>query len=106
MEKKKNPFSNILGGGILKEDFIVKQSKLLILIVIFAIFFISNRYDCLKKITEIETLERDLRDIKYENLVISTKLTKNSRQSQVEALLEREGINLKASKTPAYEIKK
>lgn len=105
-KKAKNTLSHFLGGGVLKEDFVVKQSKLLILIAFLAILFISNRYSCLKKLTEIEDLKRQLRDVKYENLVISTKLTKNSRQSQIEDLIDKKGLNLKASKSAAFQIHK
>lgn len=105
-KKRRLSFSHILGGGILTEDFVVKQSKLLILIVFLIIIFISNRYSCMKKLTEIEDLNRKLRDVKYENLIISTELTTNSRQSQIEVLLEKKGMDLSGSKTPTYEIRK
>lgn len=106
--KKKKRFSinRILGGDILAEDFVIKQSKLLILIVFLIIIFISNRYSCAKKLTEIEDLQRQVMDVKYENLIISTELTTNSRQSQIESLLEKKGIELAGPKTPPFEIKK
>ena len=105
-KKKKISFSNILGGEILKEDFVVKQSKLLITIAICFILFIGNRYSCLKKITQIEDLKKELKDLKYENLVLLTKLTENSRQSQIEELVESKGLNLSCSNGPVYEIEK
>ena len=105
-KKQKISIFQILGGGILKEDFVVKQSKLLLLIAFLSIILISNRYSCLQKLSKIEDLKRELADIKYENLVISSELTSNSRQSQIEELLNKKGINLGASKNPAYEISK
>jgi hypothetical protein len=105
-KKKKLSVGSILGGEILKEDFVVKQSKLIILITFLFVLFISNRYSCLKKLTEINRLKTELRDIKYENLVISAQLTTNSRQSQIESLLKEKGLNLSGSKIPAYEIHK
>ncbi len=105
-KKKKVSLINILGGDILKEDFVVKQSKLIIMIAICFILFIGNRYSCLKKITQIEDLKKELKDLRYENLVILTKLTANSRQSQIEALVESKGLNLSGSNSPTYEIEK
>lgn len=105
-KKTKFSLSHILGGGILTEDFIVKQSKLMIMIACLFILFIANRYDCLKKISEIEKLSQELKNVKYENLVISTELTTNSRQSQIESLVVNRGLGLTGSKTPAYELKK
>ena len=97
---------NFLVGNILTEDYVIKQSKLLVLIVFLFVIFISNGYSCMKKLTKIENLKAKLMDVKYENLVISTELTSNSRQSQVEALLEAKGIELSGSKSPALEIRK
>ncbi len=105
-KKKKVSIGSVLGGDILKEDFVVKQSKLIILITFLFVLFISNRYSCLKKLTEIDKLKTELKNVKYENLVISTQLTTNSRQSQIETLVEEMGLNLSGSKTPAYEIHK
>ena len=105
-KKKKFSFSHILGGEILVEDFVIKQSRLLILIVFLILIFISNRYSCAKKLTQIEDLKKELQDVKYENLIISTELTTSSRQSQIELFLERKGIDLKSPESPTYEIKK
>jgi hypothetical protein len=105
-KKKKNSLSHILGGGFLTEDFVIKQSKLLILIVFLIIIFISNRYSCMKKLTEIENLKIKLEDVKYENLIISTELTSNSRQSQIEEMLAAKGLGLKSSKASIYKIRK
>jgi hypothetical protein len=95
-----------LGGGFLSEDFVVKQSKLLILIVLLIVLFISNRYACMKKLTEIENLTRELNDVKYENLDITTRLTTVNRLSRIEDLLKKNAINLSISKTSIYEIEK
>ncbi|MCL2651824.1 MAG: FtsL-like putative cell division protein [Candidatus Azobacteroides sp.] len=104
--KKKFSLPDILGGEILNEDFIVKQSKLLIMIAVCFVFFIGNRYSCLKKITQIEDLKKELKDLRYENLVVLTKLTENSRQSQIENLVNSKGLNLSCSNGPVYEIEK
>ena len=105
-KKKKISFSNIIGGDILKEDFVVKQSKLLIMIAICCVIFIANRYSCLKKITQIEDLKTELKDLKYENLVILTKLTERSRQSQIEELIKSKELSLSGSNGPTYIIEK
>lgn len=96
----------ILGGGILKEDFILKHTRMLVLIVILLFFFIGNRYTCMQKLREIDRLQQQLRDLRFEALSISSELTGNSRQSQVEMLIEEQGIDLEAAKTPPYELYK
>ena len=105
-KKKTKSLPYILSGGFLTEDFVIKQSGLLILIVVLIVIFISNGYSCQKKLTRIEDLKSELRDVKYENLVIATQLTSSSRQSQIEALLESKGIELSGPTTPAFELYK
>ncbi|MDD4515340.1 FtsL-like putative cell division protein [Massilibacteroides sp.] len=94
----------ILGGGILKEDFIVKHTKMIVLVVVLIFFFIGNRYTCMQKLREIDRLQQQLRDVRFEALSISSELTGNSRQSQIELLIEEQGIELEVAKTPPYEL--
>ena len=96
----------IFGGGILKEDFIVKHTRMIVLIVLLLFFFIGNRYTCLQKLREIDRLQQRLRDVRFEALSISSELTGHSRQSQIELLIEEQGIDLETAKTPPYELYK
>ncbi|SEF91355.1 MULTISPECIES: FtsL-like putative cell division protein [Parabacteroides] len=107
-KRKENRFSPlyVLGGGILKEDFIIKHTRMIILVVILIFFFISNRYTCMQKLREIDRLQQQLRDVRFEALSISSELTGNSRQSQIELLIEEQGIELEGAKTPPYELYK
>jgi len=97
---------DIIGGRFLTGEFVRKQVKLLVLIVGLIIIFISNSYSCMKKLAEIEQLKIELADVKYESLVLSTKLTSVSRHSQVKELLKQRGINLSNPTSPAFEIQK
>jgi len=105
-KEKKFSLLYILGGGILKEDFIVKHTKMIVLVVVLIFFFIGNRYTCMQKLREIDRLQQQLRDVRFEALSISSELTGNSRQSQIEFLIEEQGIELEVAKKPPYEIHK
>ena len=107
-KKKEKRFSllYIFGGGVLKEDFIVKHTKMIVLIVLLIFFFIGNRYTCMRKLKEIDRLQQQLRDVRFEALSISSELTGNSRQSQIELLIEEQGIDLEVAKQPPYELNK
>ena len=105
-KKKKFSLATILGGDILKEDFVIKQSKLIIMIALCFIIFIGNRYSCMKKITQIAELKKELKDLRYENLALLTNLTANSRQSQIDALIESKGLDLSGSNSPTYIIER
>ncbi len=97
---------HILSGSILTEDFFVKNTRFLLILFVIVVFYISNRYSCISKMGEIQTLQRELKDVKYESLTISTELIGISRQSQVESLINKNEMALKPSKQPAYRIKK
>ena len=105
-KKKQISLMYILGGGILKEDFIVRHTKMIVLIVVLLFFYISNRYTCAIKIREIDSLQEQLRDVKLESMSISAQLTGNTRPSQVEELVKRQGLGLEKAKTPPYKLKK
>lgn len=105
-KRKQFSFLYVLGGGILKEDFIVRHTRMIVLIVILIFFFIGNRYTCLQKLREIDRLQQQLRDVRFEALSISSELTGHSRQSQIEVLIEEQGIDLEGAKTPPYELEK
>ena len=104
-KKKKRTVMYILGGGILKEDFIMRHTKMIMLVVVLLFFYISNRYTCIIKIREIDRLTEQLKDVKYEALSISAQLTGNTRPSQVEELVKRQGLELEKAKTPPYKLK-
>jgi cell division protein FtsL len=106
--KKKTKFSlsGIIGGGILTEEFVIRQYKLLVLIVGLIVVFITNGYQCMNKLTEIEALKGQLKDVQYENLILATEFTSHSRQSQIEELLKQKGIALSDSIGPAMKIQK
>ena len=112
-EKKKkkkgeiiNSFWKFIRGEGLANEAVIRQNGFLGFIALLIVIYISNGYSCMKKLSEIDELKSQLKDVKYENLVILTELTSNSRLSQVEDLLEKKGIELKVSNSPAFEIYK
>ena len=105
-EQGKNWLSYILSGAWLTEDFVIRQTKLMILIVFLIVLSITNRYSCMRQMTKIENLRTRLEDVSYENLVISTELTSKSRQLQIEDMLVKRGSELRSSKAAVYEIHK
>jgi hypothetical protein len=105
-KKKKPSLSYILGGKVLTEDFVVKQSKLFFLIFCLILLFISNRYHCSKKLTEMDELKKELVNLKYEQVMLTTRLTRISRQSQIEELLREKGSELSKNNTTVYQIRR
>ena len=77
----------ILGGDILTAHIIRRQIWLLILVVFF-IIYISNRYSIQKDLIEIDQLQKELQDAKYKALSSSSQITEKSRESNVLDMLK------------------
>jgi len=105
-EKKKVSLMYILGGGMLNEDFIIKHTKMIVLIVIMLFFYISNRYSCIIKLREIDRLQMQLKELQSEAVSTSVRLTGNTRPSQVEEFVKKLGLDIEKSKTPPYKLHK
>ncbi len=108
-EQPKHPhitFKSIMGGDILAHNFFRRQANLLILIVFLTILYIDNRYSSQQELIEIDRLKKELTDIKYDALTISSELTEKSRQSRIEEYLSTENTGLATATTPPYLIKK
>ena len=84
----------------------LRHTRMIVLLVVLAFFFIGNRYTCMQKLREIDRLNQRLRDVRFEALSISSELTGHSRQSQIEALIEEQGIDLEVAKNPSYVLHK
>jgi cell division protein FtsL len=103
---KQNSIIYVLTGGFLKDGFVERHIRMIIWVVLLIFFLISNRYTCLQKLKEIDKLQQQLQDVRFEALSISSELIGNSRQSKIEELVEEEGIDLEGAKTPPYKLER
>ena len=95
----------ILGGDILSARFFRNNIWLIIIIVIFTIIYISNRYSVQKYLIEVDKLQNELEDAKYRALSSSSQLTEKTRESHIlEILKTRKDSVLKMSDRPPYII--
>ncbi|MDR0546047.1 MAG: hypothetical protein LBG77_00430 [Dysgonamonadaceae bacterium] len=104
--KRKKNVRYFLAGEWMKEDFIIKQSKLVFLIVLGILLLISNDYACQKKMKLIDQLQDSLKNEKAKEVALDMKLTDARRHSQIEELLKEKGIELASPQQPAFEIRK
>lgn len=96
----------ILGGTVLTEDFFWKNARFIITVFVIIVLYISNRYSCIEKMAKIESLQQELKDAKYESLTISATLIGVSRESRVEDMVQKGGVELSKTTEPIYKIKK
>ncbi|MCP9610751.1 FtsL-like putative cell division protein [Coprobacter tertius] len=104
--REKFRIKSLFQGRFISNDFLIRQWKNILLIVFLILVYISNRYTCQQKIAEIGSLQKQLTDIRYEALTLSSELMGSSRQSQVKKLIETKGIPLEEAKQPPYKLMK
>lgn len=73
----------ILGGEMLNTQFLRQQIWVIVLITLFIIIYISNRYKCQQNLIKIDNLQSELEDAKYRALSSSSDLTQQTRESKV-----------------------
>ncbi len=95
----------ILGGDILNTETIRKQTWLILIITLFVVLYISNRYSCQQKQLEIDQLTTTLNNLKFKTLSTSSMLTEKSRESHVmEMLRANNDSTIHTSDQPPYII--
>ena len=99
---KKNTFLYILGGGLFDYEFFVRNVALWVLTISMLFVFIGNRYSCIMKVKQIDALQEELKEIRYESIDISNELTTKTRRSQVEQIIKQKGLDIAISHEPPY----
>lgn len=95
----------ILGGDILNAAIIRRQVWLILLIVLFMVIYVSNRYSYQQDLIEIDKLHHQLTEAKYKALSSQSELTEISRESNVlDMLKNNEDSVLKIASQPPYFI--
>ena len=84
----KTSYIDLLCGSFFTSQILRRQIWLILLITLFVIIYISNRYSCQKSLLEIDQLRMELQDAKYKALSTSSRLTEKSRQSRVLDMLK------------------
>ena len=102
---KEFSFMKIFGGDIFATEFLKRQAKLLVLIVVLTILYISNRYSCQQELIRIDQLKTILTDTKYNALTRSSELMEKSRQSKIEEYISTQESDLQTATTPPFLIK-
>ena len=95
----------ILGGEMLNTQFLRQQIWVIVLITLFIIVYISNRYKCQQDLILIDNLTEQLKDAKYRALSSSSDLTQKTRESKVlEQLRASSDSTLHIATQPPYII--
>lgn len=95
---------DVFDGTILTKGFIARNFKMIIIIVAGVLFYIGNHYKVIMCLNEIDELNVELTDVKYEALTQSSLLMRESRQSNVRRLVQEKGLELEESTQPPFVV--
>ena len=98
--------NEVFDGSFMTKNSLKRNLKLLILIIACIFVYISNHYAVIMKLSEIDRLQKELTNVKYEALTISSQLMRESRQSFVREMVRERGLELEDSTIPPYSISK
>ncbi len=96
---------SIMGGDFLLSPFFRRQIPLLILILLFTMGYIDNRFTVQQQIIDIDKKEKELTEMKYIALTRSAELTEMTRQSRIEEAINEHQSELVTATNPPYLIK-
>lgn len=94
---------NLLGGNFLARDSSVRFLPFLLFLTFLGLLYIANIYYAEENIREIDALNRELKELRYEYVATHTKLMHISKQSELAKRLE--ALGLKESTVPPFKIK-
>lgn len=83
---------NLLGGGFLMSRKTQQQMPFLFFLALLAVIYIANSYYAEKNIRKIESLQKELKELRFEYVSAKSMLMQNSRQSAIARRLEGDGL--------------
>ena len=98
--------NELLDGSFMDKGVMRKNAGLLLLLVVLIIVYISNHYAVIMHLSEIDSLQKELTEAKYEALTRTSDLMRESRQSFVQEMITQKGLELENSTIPPYTIAK
>ena len=89
-------------GDMLNYASVIKQALFAVFIVGIGIFHIFNSHKAVKMVREQDTLENEIKELRWEQISLKSDLMKRSMLSDIELNIQE--LELKRLKTPPYKI--
>ena len=99
-ELKGVSFKDVINGKLVTQKLLGKQFKYIIFLVILAFFYIRNHYKVENLQRELYTLNKQVKELRYEALTTSSELMSMSKPSEVLEKVKRQGITLEELDEP------
>lgn len=99
-----NPFRALMDGTLLSKEILRKQFPFVLFLTLIAIAFIANRYAAEKIVRNTETLKTELKELRAEQISVTSELMQLSQQSEVVKLVTTNQLGLSESIDPPKKI--
>ncbi len=103
-ETSSGSIKDFIDGSILTKSAVVQQLPFVLFLVALGIFYISNRYRSERVYRDMVSLEKELKDLRFEAITTTSDLMYMSKQSEVVKRVKREGLDLIESTEPPIKI--
>lgn len=97
---KTSSFKDLLDGKFLTKENLSRQLPYILFCTLLCFFYIGNRFHCERTLREISSLERELKELRYEAITTASELMSLSRQSEVCRLVNKNEMQLQESVEP------
>ena len=106
VEEKEKSFSfrELLDGNVLTRKAVLRQSRIILLLVLIAFFSIANRNHAEKTVIKLNGLQKDVKELRSESNTISSDLIRLSRQSEVVRMVNRNNLGLVENLDPPRKL--
>lgn len=102
-KKKKNVVGRVLGGDVLQTEQVLKQIPLILLLCLFGIALVYNRY-CIEDLSRKKMeLQNEINYLRQKRIEQQKHFQETVKISQIASLLDSTGIGITAG--PPYELK-
>lgn len=96
--------SKVLDGSVLTSEWAIKQAPFFFFLFILALIYIGNNYVAQSKVKKIDSISKELKDLRDEHISIKSDLMYFTKRSELASRLKSRGI--KEATEPPFKIYK
>lgn len=103
-EKKKKKIRSALSGGWLSTRFFSRHWGIILAIVVLVMIYITNRYQCITAMENIQKLNKELEVVKSERIRQKSVYMNSIRERTMQQIISDAGLDLTHRDQPPYKL--
>ena len=103
-EAKRLTAKDLLGGGVLSREGVIRQVPFLLFLFVLLIFYIGNQYQGARVMKNVLAVEARLKVLRTESISTTFERMEMSKQSEVIKMVKEKGLPLNEAVLPPYSI--